>query len=105
MIILHRLGRPHNAFALNRDLIVSVEARPDTVITLTSGDKLLVREKPDEVIGLVQEGRVKVLAQALARRGEERSPRSHSHGLLRQPPDVPLTVVEAIDRPGGRRPT
>lgn len=32
---------------LNPDLIISAEATPDTVITLTTGDKLLVRETPE----------------------------------------------------------
>jgi flagellar protein FlbD len=38
------------AFVVNADLIQFVEARPDTVITLTSGERLLVREDVDEVV-------------------------------------------------------
>jgi flagellar protein FlbD len=37
------------AFLLNAELIRYVEARPDTFITLTSGDRLVVRESMDEV--------------------------------------------------------
>lgn len=37
-------------FYLNPDLILSAEAMPDTVITLTTGDKFLVRETPHELI-------------------------------------------------------
>lgn len=48
MIKLSRLsGEP---FILNADLIRYVEARPDTFITLTSGDCLVVRETMDEVL-------------------------------------------------------
>jgi len=35
---------------VNAELIRFVEARPDTVITLTTNDKVLVREGVDEVI-------------------------------------------------------
>jgi len=48
MIKLTRLGG--EAFILNADLIRYVEARPDTFITLTSGERLVVVESPDEVL-------------------------------------------------------
>ena len=48
MIKLTRLdGEP---FILNADLIRYIEERPDTFITLTTGDRLVVREKMDEVV-------------------------------------------------------
>jgi flagellar protein FlbD len=34
---------------LNADLIETIEATPDTVISLTTGRKVLVREPPEEV--------------------------------------------------------
>jgi flagellar protein FlbD len=37
-------------FILNADLIRYVEARPDTFITLTNGERLVVRETMDEVV-------------------------------------------------------
>lgn len=37
---------------LNADLIRYVESRPDTFITLTSGDRLVVLESMDEVMEL-----------------------------------------------------
>lgn len=40
-------------FVVNADLIETVEATPDTVITLTTGHKFIVSETVDEVIGLV----------------------------------------------------
>ncbi|MEM9827698.1 MAG: flagellar FlbD family protein [Planctomycetota bacterium] len=48
MIKLTRLdGEP---FVLNAELIRYVERRPDTFITLSSGDRIVVRESMDEVI-------------------------------------------------------
>ncbi|MDP6445156.1 MAG: flagellar FlbD family protein [Pirellulaceae bacterium] len=48
MIRLTRLcGEP---FLLNADLIRYVECRPDTFVTLTSGDRLVVRESMDDVL-------------------------------------------------------
>jgi flagellar protein FlbD len=48
MIKLTRLSG--EAFILNADLIKYVEARPDTYVTLTGGDRMVVRESPDEVL-------------------------------------------------------
>ncbi|MFW6169469.1 MAG: flagellar FlbD family protein [Planctomycetota bacterium] len=48
MIKLSRLdGEP---FILNAELIRYVEARPDTFITLTSGERVVVAETMDEVL-------------------------------------------------------
>ena len=38
------------AFVLNAELIRYVETRPDTFITLTSNERLIVRETMDEVV-------------------------------------------------------
>jgi flagellar protein FlbD len=48
MIKLTRLGG--EAFILNADLIRYVEARPDTFVTLTTGDRVVVQESMDEVL-------------------------------------------------------
>jgi flagellar protein FlbD len=48
MIKLTRLGG--EAFVLNADLIRYVEARPDTFVTLTTGERLVVEESMDEVL-------------------------------------------------------
>jgi flagellar protein FlbD len=48
MIKLTRLGG--EAFVLNADLIQFIEARPDTFITLTSGERVVVAESVDEVL-------------------------------------------------------
>jgi flagellar protein FlbD len=48
MIHLSRLnGKP---FVLNADLIKFVEATPDTVISLTTGEKIMVAEDVDTVV-------------------------------------------------------
>lgn len=48
MIKLTRLGG--EPFILNADLIRFVEARPDTFVTLTTGDRVVVAESMDEVL-------------------------------------------------------
>jgi len=47
MIALTRLDG--HRLMLNCDLIESLEATPDTLVTLTSGNKLVVRDTMDEV--------------------------------------------------------
>jgi flagellar protein FlbD len=51
MIHLTRLNRV--PIVVNSDLIEHIEMTPDTVIALTSGQKFLVLESADEVIGRV----------------------------------------------------
>ena len=48
MIKLTRLGG--DEFVLNVDLIRTVESRPDTYITLTSGERIIVLEAVEEVV-------------------------------------------------------
>ncbi|MDI7248271.1 MAG: flagellar FlbD family protein [Bacillota bacterium] len=48
MIRVHRLDGTE--FVVNADLIETIEATPDTIITLTTGKKLIVRDAVDEVI-------------------------------------------------------
>ena len=73
MITLHRLGHQVEAFQLNPDLIMTVEANPDTVITLTNGAKIVVAEPPERVVDDVQRYRVDILAGALQRRHQHRA--------------------------------
>lgn len=48
MIKLTRLdGRE---VVINSDLVVTVEATPDTVVTLTTGDRIMVKENVEDVI-------------------------------------------------------
>ena len=57
MIQLHRLGRTPEPFHLNPDLIVTIEAHPDTVVHLTTGANLVVMETPEEVVAQVRSWR------------------------------------------------
>jgi flagellar protein FlbD len=62
VILLTRLGGPE--FALNPDLIERAEETPDTVITLVSGNKYVVRESLADVVNLIRENRAQVVALA-----------------------------------------
>ncbi|MGI6225609.1 MAG: flagellar FlbD family protein [Peptococcales bacterium] len=44
-------------FYINSDLIECMEDNPDTVITLTTGKKFVVMEKPGEIIERIKEFR------------------------------------------------
>src|SRR3954454_23615039 len=57
MIRLHRLAREPQPFHLNPDLVVTVEASPDTVVTLTTGSRLLVTGTPEDVSRAVRDWR------------------------------------------------
>jgi flagellar protein FlbD len=79
VIRLHRLGHREEDFLLNPDLILSIEATPDTVVTLTTHTKLIVLERPEEVVELVRAWRASILEAGLPR--------------IRRRSDVPLHVV------------
>ena len=61
MICLHKFGREPQPVYLNPDLILSIEAHPDTVVTLTTGSRVLVAETPEEVAEAVRTWRASVL--------------------------------------------
>ncbi len=57
MIGLTKLN--NQMFVVNADLIKFVEATPDTMLTLTTGERILVKESTEEVIRrVVQYGRM-----------------------------------------------
>lgn len=60
VIQLTRLNNTH--LAVNSDLVKFVEAAPDTVITLITGEKVVVRESIAEVIQRIIQFRCSVLA-------------------------------------------
>jgi flagellar protein FlbD len=60
MIALRRLNG--QALMVNADLIESLESTPDTVVTLTSGNKLIVRDRPDEIADKIIEYKRKIHA-------------------------------------------
>ncbi len=91
MIALHRITHPDQELQLNPDLILTVEAHPDTVVTLTTGSRIIVIESPAEVAQLVREWRASVLVLALC------APELQAHPSVR---DAVATVLELPwDRP------
>jgi flagellar protein FlbD len=48
MIVVTRLN--HTPLVINPDLIVFMEETPDTIITLSNGEKIAVEEKVNEII-------------------------------------------------------
>ena len=65
MITLHRFHHDDEEIHLNPDLIASIEARPDTVVRLTTGERILVAETPDEVTSAVCTWRARLMAEAM----------------------------------------
>lgn len=64
MILVHRLrGEP---MLLNADLVESIEATPDTVITLVDGKRIVVADGAQEVVDRIRDFRAAVLAAAEA---------------------------------------
>lgn len=59
MIRLTRLN--NQALTVNSDLIKFVEQSPDTLITLVTGEKIVVRESAEEVLARLVEFRRSVL--------------------------------------------
>jgi flagellar protein FlbD len=58
LISVHRLN--NDEFLVNCDLIEFVEETPDTVISMTSGRKLVVSESRDEIKRLIVEYKRKI---------------------------------------------
>ncbi len=57
---------------LNCDLIESIEATPDTVITLANGHRLLTADAPESLVRRIREFRAAILASA----EDQRRPRA-----------------------------
>ncbi len=67
MIHLTRLN--HTAVVLNCDLIEQIETTPDTVVSMTTGQKIMVLESTEEIIERVRFFRRSIFA-----------PQKHSNG-------------------------
>ena len=91
MIRLTRIS--HIPVVLNSDLIEHIESTPDTVISLTTGQKVVVLENTDEVVRRVIEFRRAVLSSlpaesitaALFSEGA-----AHAEAARRQMEDAPI---------------
>lgn len=58
-------------FVINCDLIEFVEATPDTIITLSTGKKVVVKESVDEIIEKVIEFKRQTFVNDLIAQGRE----------------------------------
>jgi len=84
MIQLTRLN--NQPLMVNSDLIKYVERAPDTVLTLVSGEKLIVRESPEEVLGKIVEFRKSILPSLPAYRlGESTASQSMGNSSETKP--------------------
>jgi flagellar protein FlbD len=69
MIYVTRLNR--TSIVLNSQLIEHIETTPDTVITLTTGEKLRVLESAEEVVSRIVEYQARIrCVEALTARAE-----------------------------------
>ena len=64
MIYVTRLN--HTPIVLNSELIEHIETTPDTVISLTSGQKFVVLESTEEIIRRIMEFRTAIMTPFLA---------------------------------------
>ena len=62
MILLTRLN--NRPLVVNSDMIKFIENTPDTVITLVSGEKIVVLESVAEVMDAIMSFRTRILAAA-----------------------------------------
>jgi flagellar protein FlbD len=82
VIRLHRLSARAEVFYLNPDLIVSIDSTPDTVMTLTTHQKVLVKDAPEDVVAAIEAWRAGIIARALPQTPRRRS-------------DAPLSLVRS----------
>lgn len=55
----------NSTYTINSDLIEMVEETPDTVVTLTSGKKFVVKESREDIIRLVKEYKKSIFCETL----------------------------------------
>jgi flagellar protein FlbD len=72
MVRLTRLN--HAPMVLNSDLIEHIDVTPDTVITLTTGQILRVRESAEQVVERIVEFRRRIFEQPLPGPASSESP-------------------------------
>jgi flagellar protein FlbD len=95
MIMLHRLGHQAEPFYLSPEMIVTVEANPDTVVTLSTGTKIIVHESPEIVVKRIRRARAEVLVDAIAVRDEDRDSEHPSLAERRTAGEL-LRIVESL---------
>jgi flagellar protein FlbD len=55
--MIHLTRTNHRALVINAELIEHLESTPDTVVSMTTGEKFSVLEEPDEIVKRVIEYR------------------------------------------------
>jgi uncharacterized protein YlzI (FlbEa/FlbD family) len=92
VIRLHHLSARAEDFYLNPDLIVAIDATPDTVVTLTTHQKVLVKDSAEDVVAAIHAWRASILAASLPSGPRRRS-------------DAALSLVRgaAADAPAHRK--
>jgi flagellar protein FlbD len=55
MILVHRLGKEEGLIAINADMIEYIESNPDTLVVLSNGKKIVVKEDMEKIIELIIE--------------------------------------------------
>ena len=72
MILVTKLNK--SQVIVNADLIEFVEKTPDTLITLTTGTKLMVKESLEDLLSLVEAYRVKTRSHPVpVKRGDRQA--------------------------------
>ena len=79
MIQVTRLN--HLPLILNSDLIEHIEATPDTIISLTTGQKIMVLESAEDIVARVIAFRRAIFPYADHRDSELAESQSHTRGL------------------------
>ena len=79
MIRLTRLN--HVPLILNSDLIEHIDMTPDTVVTLTSGQKIMVLESAEDIVARVIAFRRAIFPYADHRDSALAESQSHTRGL------------------------
>jgi flagellar protein FlbD len=90
MIQLTRLN--NQPLVVNSDLIKFLERAPDTVLTLVTGEKIIVRESPDDVLKKIIAFRQTILSGVIV--GTSTQPTSH---VPSGAPSLPAAGVERSD--------
>jgi flagellar protein FlbD len=67
----------NQSIVLNSDLIEHIEAVPDTIIALTTEQRLFVRESVEEVVGRIVEFRRQIAVSSEICRCQESPERAH----------------------------
>jgi len=73
VIRLHRLSARAEVFYLNPDLIVYIDSTPDTVLTLSTHQKVLISDTPETVVAAIQAWRASILTAGLPTTPRRRS--------------------------------